>query len=504
MHALAGRSSGYARTVITRESFDVELAETLRDLGSELGDRLVVRSSAVTEDRPSLSGAFASYGEIAPAEIARAVQGCWASVFTEDALGRLEAEGIAPPDVGMAVLVQPELRPAFGGVATASLDGSVEVIGVAGAPAAVVSGWEPGVVAHVASSGLIEGDEAVKVLGAALVGAVADLCVRTFQLVGKNLIEWASDGELWLLQTDSTSRTEPPAATPTLAVDRDPGLESITRTVARYSGPVADAFILSWAIGLEDLPAPVVGTSDVVMAFAEVEDLVERLRRQRWGDDPKIGVGAVAALRAGRTAEALGLMEEASEVSVDDGARLAGLLSGIADQLAADDRIAGPAVFFHLDVDEARALVSMQLERIPGARRIGRGRWEPFLHASIALVGEAVRGRPVVPGPGAGRLRFVRTPGDATIADPRGVIVAPQPVNGLAPLLWEAAAIVTIGGGPGAHLFEVSSSLSVPTVCGVNVERALGRPLETLASHPAYAAVDGTTGMVAIMEGDAR
>ena len=85
--------------------------------------------------------------------------------------------------------------------------------------------------------------------------------------------------------------------------------------------------------------------------------------------------------------------------------------------------------------------------------------------------------------------------------EPRDVIVARQPINNLAPLLWEAAAIVTIGGGPGAHLFEVSSSLSIPTVCGANMEAALGRGIETLASQPALAAVDGTTGTISILDG---
>ena len=44
-----------------------------------------------------------------------------------------------------------------------------------------------------------------------------------------------------------------------------------------------------------------------------------------------------------------------------------------------------------------------------------------------------------------------------------------QPVPNLAPLLWDAAAIVTETGSPAAHLFESARALRVPAVCGVTI-----------------------------------
>ena len=177
------------------------------------------------------------------------------------------------------------------------------------------------------------------------------------------------------------------------------------------------------------------------------------------------------------------------------------LLNGVAAQLPMDSRISGPAVSFQLGEQEARSLAAGQLERIQGSRRIGRDRWEPFLHGSISELGDVTHGRGVVAGAGAGRLRFVHTADDAMNVEPRDVIVVRQPINYVAPLLWEASAIVTIGGGPGAHLFEVSSLLSVPTVCAANIELALGRGVESLADQPALAAVDGSAGMISILDG---
>jgi phosphoenolpyruvate-protein kinase (PTS system EI component) len=77
------------------------------------------------------------------------------------------------------------------------------------------------------------------------------------------------------------------------------------------------------------------------------------------------------------------------------------------------------------------------------------------------------------------------------------VIAARHPTPDLAPLLWDAAAVVTTGGNPGAHLFESARSLGLPAVCGANLVETIGS--ETDLTGKAVA-VDGTTGAVSIDE----
>jgi phosphoenolpyruvate-protein kinase (PTS system EI component) len=73
------------------------------------------------------------------------------------------------------------------------------------------------------------------------------------------------------------------------------------------------------------------------------------------------------------------------------------------------------------------------------------------------------------------------------------VIVASQPIPNLAPLLWDAAGLVTESGSPAAHLFESARALRVPAVCGVS-----------LPPGDHIVAVDGHAGVVATipLEGD--
>ena len=62
-----------------------------------------------------------------------------------------------------------------------------------------------------------------------------------------------------------------------------------------------------------------------------------------------------------------------------------------------------------------------------------------------------------------------------------------RPIPHVAPLVWSCAAIVSAGGSPGAHLFEVARSLGVPAVVGVDLMDAAP---DTLI------AVDGADGRV--------
>ena len=85
---------------------------------------------------------------------------------------------------------------------------------------------------------------------------------------------------------------------------------------------------------------------------------------------------------------------------------------------------------------------------------------------------------------------------------PREVLVAARPVGNLAPLLWNAAGLVTEVGSPGAHLFEVAAWLGVPAVCGVGLT-ALVDDRTHVAEYleDLFGAVDGDTGHLAILRG---
>ena len=173
-----------------------------------------------------------------------------------------------------------------------------------------------------------------------------------------------------------------------------------------------------------------------------------------------------------------------------------GLLDRLGALLAEGGAIPRPATLSHLTLDEVTALCRGGRERVG---HLGRGRWEPFLGSTVSRLGVTIRGTGVVPGSGAGRMRLIRSAEDVASFRPREIVVAAYPINNLAPLLWEAAAVVSLGGGPGAHLFEVAGSLGVPAVCGAAIERAIDAPLGALAATPYLGAVDGATGSVAVL-----
>jgi phosphoenolpyruvate-protein kinase (PTS system EI component) len=70
----------------------------------------------------------------------------------------------------------------------------------------------------------------------------------------------------------------------------------------------------------------------------------------------------------------------------------------------------------------------------------------------------------------------------------RAVIDAPQPLPNLAPLLWDAAGLVTSAGSPAAHLFESARALGIPAVCGVELD-----------GNGEIVAIDGHQGVVATL-----
>src|SRR5262249_57758391 len=96
---------------------DGALAAERRRAVAGLGGRVIARSSSPLEADPRWSGAFSSVAEVGPDDVVAAVRSCWASAFAVDPLGRLEACGLPPEALELAVLLQPEIRPEAGGVA---------------------------------------------------------------------------------------------------------------------------------------------------------------------------------------------------------------------------------------------------------------------------------------------------------------------------------------------------------------------------------------------------
>ena len=139
----------------------------------------------------------------------------------------------------------------------------------------------------------------------------------------------------------------------------------------------------------------------------------------------------------------------------------------------------------------------------PERDRVGRDRWEPFLAGVAALGGEALSGIGASGGVGAGRLVWVSSPTSVDHVRPRDVIVVQYPLPNFAPLLWDAAGLVALGGAPSAHLMEVARSLTVPAVvsCPVDDLFPIGTSGRRGPDTPLHLGMlDGDEGRVAVLE----
>ena len=96
-------------------------------------------------------------------------------------------------------------------------------------------------------------------------------------------------------------------------------------------------------------------------------------------------------------------------------------------------------------------------------------------------------------GIGAGRLIWIESSKRTEHVRPRDIIVTQYPLQNFSPLLWDAAGIITIGGAPTAHLFEVARSLTVPAVINCPISNIV-------KSGPRLGMLDGDAGRVAILD----
>lgn len=501
--ALTRRGSGGARLEVSLGGLDDTLATELTARVAPLGDVLVVRSSSVLEMSGEWSGAFTSYLDISPEEVARAVTGCWASAFTVATLERYESAGVEPGSADMAILIQPALVPEFGG--TARLEGEDTVItAVAGSPAPLVQGWEPGHLARVGSDGQVSGAAALQLMGETLAASVAATVRRAHDAVGSTTFEWAVvDGEVILLQLTPAEVTAP--RTDLLVAPGPAGgsAREVARLARRYPGPLGEELVLPWALG-----DPVGLVRDVEpadlpprVALNEATEHASRLTAEVWSRPRDEAAGrALRALRAIRGSEPQDAWEAIATLRRPDPERAALVLACMATvrrAMVEAGAITWADLGWYLELEQVRRVLDG--EPVTKRQRIGFDRWEPFNAAVVMREDRMAHGVSAAPGIAFGRLRWIPNPGRMDGFRPRDVVVAPYPTPQLAALLWDAAAVVTTGGGPAAHLFESARALAIPAVAGAQLEDVLGVRLVD-ADGRFGLAVDGLSGRVFVSD----
>ncbi len=390
---------------------DRALAGELRAAVCALGGRVIVRSSSPLEADPRWAGAFSSMAEVGPDDVLTAVRSCWAAAFAADPLARLDACGLPPDALELALLIQPELNPEAGGTARVGLaapggsgtawrrpapdgppggwptaDGAaearphpVEVIvdGVRGHPGPLLAGWAEGASARVRLAGPGApgwpepgtGGPLTGLLGADLVRMVARLAAGVYWALGDTGIEWAAgNGTVWLLQTAKAG------------------------------------------------PSPVL---------------------------PPEPAGHATTLDGRSTAP------DGRDAAPDGGAAVP------------DGGAAVP--------DGGAAVLDGPLPCRYAAREL-----MPLLAAAVQAAGRRVAARPAAAGQAAGRLVPCRPHQRPAPGCRDAILLIDQPVPALAPLLFAARGVIARGGTASAHLAEVARSLAVPMVTGCRPELVTG------------------------------
>lgn len=497
---LADRGSGRARMTITATPLPDPLREEVALATAGLAAPLVVRSSSGLEGSGVWSGAFTSYLDIAHPELPKAIVGCYASAFTQATVERFEAADVPPVKAALAVLIQPALDPEFGG--TARLAGEdVIVVGVKGSPVPLVQGWDPGVQAKVTAAGAVAGPTAIDTLGDELIRQVAGSLRTAQERIGANACEWAvQDGVLWLLQVQRYA-VEAPAEGIVVAADLcTEDAARLGRLIRRFPGPLGEVLVLPWAIadpGLVDVeitPADL----DPFEALHAVIAHASALRAEVWGRPKPVaavrGRDTLRVLRGSDPGAALRLVAGLRRPDRAQAVEVLGLLATVRNGLVAAGAVAHAESAWHIDEETARAWLAGDRRRNTGTR-IGFDRWEPFNAAIVAAHGRSVQGTSAGTGVAFGRMCVVLDPAGAAHFRPRDVLIGVHPVPGLAALLFDAAAVITTGGGPAAHLFESARSLGIPALCATRIEDLVGAELGDISGEWALA-VDGTTATV--------
>lgn len=482
---LGNRGSGGARLVVTNEPID--FGSELVGAGLQLGPKLVARSSTTLEASGEWSGAFTSYLDVGPELLPKAVAGCWASAFSVHTLERQEAASVAPGSFLMGVLVQPSLSPEAGGTADIDDEGTVVVHGVGGSPAPLLQGFKAGVTAT--WDGSWAGPELIDLVGVDYLTQIANWLRKAQTEIGVNHFEWAIDGGIWILQM---------ANTPTQAVAQPhydgegpsaPAMIQLMRTVVAAPGALGEEFVLPW--GLVGIPNSDEVVPVVDADMADVRALSDELISEVWGSFPEQARAlAEDSLSLVRGPDPVAGLERISRTHSPDrhkASKLLGLLAGIRHRMVGLGVASNEDSAWHLTGGEVDAALRGEPVRL--RHRLGLGKWEPLIAHVVLVSGERRFGTPAADGLGAGRLASLGGPLEANSFAPRQVLGTTQPVPALAPLLWDASAVITASGSAAAHFFDSARSLGVPAVCGVEVDLA----------DNVIVAVDGYSGAVATL-----
>jgi phosphohistidine swiveling domain-containing protein len=454
-------------------ALDAALEAELQSRVKSLGTSLVVRSSSPLEGSGRWAGAFTSYVGIAPDQIGVAVRGCWASAYARDVLERCEREGIDPESLRLAVLIQPAIEFETGGAARVEQDDTVRITATRGSPAALMTGWVAGEEIVVEPNSTVPADGS-RVLGAEGLIAIASLARRVRALHGDSLIEWGAHPDFGVLLLQSKREPRAPPAPPAEAAPDDStnmvAAVRLARLVRRFPGWLGEEVVLPWAILVPDDAVPDADALPIAAAVAlqEARALARRLCASVWKVDGETAFAtamrAIEDVRsANASAELLQRIEHGEHTDQADAARIVGLLR--AAERDGEPNTAPP-----------------------------RDRWEPFLFATLRAYGESRAASPVVSGIGAGRARFSDVPGPAPRERDRKVLVVPRPLPAFAPLLWNAAGLVSIAGGTGAHLMEIARSLAVPTVMNCRLDDLVAQGADRY-----LLGVDGDRGCVSVL-----
>lgn len=529
IHAAAGRpamalgaanlphGTGRARLAIAEMDVAADLVGALPGRVAGLGPRLVVRSSSPLEGDGAWAGAFTSYLDVTADDLPTALRGCWASAFSNGAVERAARVGLDPGCISLAVLIQPAIAPTFGGTAR-SVDDEIAVVAVRGTPAPLLQGWDPGVHGRILADGSVDGLGLGGLLGAEAIATLAGVLRSAWTETGATTAEWAIvDGQPTILQLGRETAARPYSdAIPLLVGDEADlaRLERMARTIRHAPGPLGEALVLPWALGEGPVAAtrPAAGDDtpaeplDAAAALDAAIALARVLARDGWHDtagDPDEAVrragAAVAALRGTDPGEAARTLARRPAADATAATRLHRLLDRARAGLVAAGAAATADDAWYLTPDQAVAA----LAAVPASgrsRRAHRPRldpWLPFQAAVILATGRRSNGVASGPGLGVGRLAVVDDARRPDRVGARDVLLAPRPLPHLAPLLWDAAAVVTAGGGPGAHLFESARALGLPAVSGLGVDDFLAEVLAG-GSESWAMAVDGSAGSVAI------
>jgi phosphohistidine swiveling domain-containing protein len=450
------------------------------EAASALGDRLVVRSSSGLDDDGTMAGAFASFGDVRPHELSRAVRGCWSSAYAPATLDRLERRSVEPQDVGLAVLIQRQVDPALGGWASID-DDTIEVAVTTGSPAPLLQGHVNG-----ERSVFARHDGGHADTRSPLLAGVAHELVRILRQAGDALgparVEWASDGHtLTILQVTPGDR-------PHVAMRSDvtgyvgPAYERLARMLVCRRGPVADRLLTPWA-AFVDVPMPTsrsAGTGTVsVEALATIVEMADRLNESAAvGAGMSVG-GLRDALTFGRPIAGVSAVPGLDPVAA--GALVVGI-DELASGLVARGLLLAPHAMWSQPWTWLVAAVAGSDST--GAARPRGDLWEPLMEAVLHHSGSLRKGNPASVGRAVGRaVRVDDQEGIARVTS-GDIAVATHPTPALAPLLWDCEALVTENGSIGAHLFEVARALHRPAVAGVG-------PIPRLE---AIVSVDGETG----------